>query len=298
MKFLTRSSVASPAIKERKIKSKPKKPEKNDEAFIRSEDDPDHFRIDETLLMRQRLKGVSKLVGDGELQKFIKMHMTVDQIQKRMKKRALIVAVILIGSFGFAFASSSHTGSIMLFGILLASFTWYYDISATKKYFQNYNVNRLIAWATFVRMASAYLPELKTGSNMYVVLQKVVPRLEKREDRENLQRLLIEMRADPQDSRPFLRFAHEYSVSKSAEMIMLVIQSMYLGDVNDHNIQALANEATVELTRQTSVVIEHKLKRFEQLGTKVVVCFIIPTISYVMMLMVNQIMTLLSTIKF
>lgn len=300
MKFLTRTRVSSPAATatRRPARSKPKKKKQteDDKIFIKAQGDSTHYQINEVLMTRQRLKGVGKLVGDGELKKFIKMHMTVAQIQKRMKKRVTVVALILAGSLGIGFVFKSHFGGILLVGILLSVLAWIADISGTKKYFQNYNVNRLIAWATFVRMASAYLPELKTGSNMYVILQKVVPRLEKKEDQENLQRLLIEMRDDPEDSRPFLKFAHEYSVSKSAEMVMLVIQSMYLGDVNDHNIQALANEATVELSKQTSIVIEHKLKRFEQLGTKIVLCFLIPTFSYIILLVGDAFISLFQQI--
>lgn len=132
-------------------------------------------------------------------------------------------------------------------------------------------------------MASAYLPEAKTGANLFSILKKIVPRMDLPEDRDNLNSLIIDMRPDPNDPKPFLDFSHAYSVSQSAEMVMLVIQQMYLGDVNDQNIRTLATDATKELTDQIDTVIDQKLKRFNAINLKIIGVILLPMIAFVLM---------------
>ena len=283
----------------KKTKSKPakKKTTPDDKFFVKQNDDT-HYQLDEVLYTRSKLSGFSRLVGDDELRKFIRMRMTIPQIKKRMNKRLMVMLLMIIMSVIAGLIFKKYFLVCIAVGILMAIVTWVMDVSATNTYEQHYDIDRNIAWTTFVQMAAAYLPALKSGANMYSVLKKLVPRMKQQDDKENLERLLIDMRIDPPDPRPFLHFAHLYSTAKSAETIMLVIQSMYLGDVNDHNIQTLALNATTELSAQVDVVIEHKLSKFKQTGTKIVAAFMIPSMSYVLLLAFTAIQGLLKSVHF
>lgn len=246
------------------------------------ENDNGHFQLDESLRMRSQLKGIAKLIGDGELSKMIKLHMTADQINKRMNRRLLMVVIFFVIPFLLPIFIKINMVVIVISAFLLAGIMWFADMLSINRYFTNYQIKRAIAWSRFLRMAASFLPELKTGVNMFSILKKIVPRMTTDEDRDNLNRLIVKMSRDPEDSQPFLNFAHSYSASQRSEMIMLVIQDMYLGDISSENIQLLADDATKELTAQIAVITEHKLNKFKSASFQFAIVGMIPVIGYVL----------------
>lgn len=275
---------------------KNRKQKENTSALTKIDDK--HFQVDETVLIRSHLKGCGRLIGDDELTKLVGMHKDAAYVNKRMRKRVLMALLFLFIPIGCAliFPKVISFPVAMLLGILLAGFLWFSDMNATKKYSTNNNVQRSISWARFVRMAAAYLTELKRGNNLYNIFEKMVPRLATKEDRDNLQLLMVRMGRDPEDPQPFLDFAHAYPNQQSTEMVMLVIHDMYLGNVSDENIQSLANEATKDLTSQIDVIIEHKLSRFKSTGTKILAISMLPMVAYMGSYVVTTIMKMLGGI--
>lgn len=257
-----------------------------------------HYKLNEVLYTRERLHGPAKLVSDNELQQLIDMRQSVDNIDKLFKHRFMICVLMVLFAFILGLLDQSHVLGFVAVGIVIAGLSWFSAMRSTNSKYQSYLIDRQISWASFLRMAAAYLPEVTDGANMYSVLNKITPRMDNEEDRANLERLTVRMSADPTDSEPFLDFAHKYSASKEAETVMLVIQSMYNGNVDARNIETLANNATKELQEQINVVIDHKLSKFKQTGTKVVVAFMIPTFAYVSFFAGNMIMSLFKSIKF
>lgn len=277
------------------FKHKPKN-KKQDAELTKS--NSGHYKLNEVLYTRERLHGPAKLVSDGELQQLIDMHTSVADIDKLFKRRFITCLLLVLLAFIAGLFYRKHLLSITLAGVGLAGLAWFTAIRSTNSKYQTYLINRTISWASFLRMASAYLPEVTDGANMYSVLNKITPRMENEEDRANLERLTVRMSADPTDSEPFLDFAHKYSASKEAETVMLVIQSMYNGNVDARNIEALAENATKELQEQINVVIDHKLSKFKQIGTQIVIAFMIPTFAYVSLYAGNMLMALFKSLKF
>lgn len=259
-----------------------KKRDKKEQTSALTKVNDKHFQVDETVLIRSKLKGCGRLIGDSELTSLVAMHKDAAYINKRLKKRVQMAILFLFIPIGCSvvFPKVISFPFAILLGVLLAGFVWYSDMKTTNKYSSNYNVERSISWASFVRMAAAYLTELKRGNNLYNIFEKMVPRLATKEDRDNLQLLMVRMGRDPEDPQPFLDFAHAYPNPQSTEMVMLVIHDMYLGNVSDENIQSLANEATKDLTSQIDVIIEHKLSRFKSTGTKILTISMLPMLAY------------------
>ena len=221
-----------------------------------------------TLVVRQNLHGIAKWIGDGELEKLVQMNTRIQAIQKRMQNRLLYlilgaVAGVVIGMF-FNKLLIGLLGGIALGGLL-----WFMDMQKTSTFYRNYQLQRQIAFAQFTRLAAAYLPELANGSNLYSIFDKLLPRMESDDDRAALQKLMIDMTRDPQNPTPFLEFARAFSVSDRAELIMLSIQQMYLGDVDDRNIRTLADDANQDMMRQVDSIITFKIKHFNNIATKI-----------------------------
>lgn len=241
------------------------------------------------LLIRQQLTGPAKLIGDQELSMLVKMDTSVAYIQKRMKNRMMVSIICAVLGLVVGLVLKSNFGPLFGMGLALSGMTWYIDQKKTTDFYRQFQLKRQIAFSQFTRLAAAYLPELKEGTNLYSVFERIVPRMNDERDATALQKLMINMQADPEDSGPFLEFAHEFSVSDRAELIMLTIQQMYLGDVEDENIRSLADGANEDMLKQTDTIITYKLKRFNNLTARIGICAMIPIIGYFVLLVASTV---------
>ena len=226
-------------------------------------------------LVRAQLTGPAKLIGDKELDLMIKMDTPLQNIQTIMRNRTIVAGALL---FFFLFLSifiAKYRLFLILFGVLIAGVSWFMNIKNTNNYYARFRLARQVAFSQFTRLASAYLPELKSGVNLYSLFSKILPRMNNEKDKVALERLMIDMQIDPNDSTPFLDFAHSFSTSDRAELIMLSIQQMYLGDVDDDNIRSLAEDANEDMIAQIDEVIKYKTKKFNNLTTKISMCVMI-----------------------
>lgn len=232
------------------------------------------------ILIREQLTGPAKLIGDNELDMLIKMDTSVNYIQKRMQSRLVVAIVCVCVGLVAGLVVPKSFGILFGLGLALAGLTWYMDQRKTIDFFRKFQLKRQIAFSQFTRLAAAYLPELKEGTNLYSIFAKIVPRMGDQRDTAALQKLMIDMQNDPDDSGPFLEFAHEFSVSNRAELVMLTIQQMYRGDVEDESIRSLANDANEDMIKQCDTIIAYKLKHFDNLTARVGICAMIPIIGY------------------
>lgn len=249
-----------------------------------------------TLIIRQQLTGPTKLIGDKELFKLVKMDTSMDAINKRMQTRVLTAgiaffAMLIVGLI------TKKLGMMVVAGVMLAGMTWFYDIQNTNKYYMRFQMERQMAFSQFVRLAASYLPEMSDGANLFSIFKKILPRLEHKRDRAALERLMIRMQKDPNDSKPFNDFAHDFSVSDRAILIMQVIQRMYLGDTNDSNIQALAKDADDEIISQIDQIIEIKLHKFDNTTTKIMIGIMIPLLGFFGLFLLKQVSSVFSAIN-
>lgn len=232
------------------------------------------------ILVREQLTGPAKLIGDNELDMLVKMDTSVNYIQKRMQSRLVVAIVCVCVGIVAGIVVSKSFGILLGLGFAMAGLTWYMDQRKTVDFFRKFQLKRQIAFSQFTRLAAAYLPELKEGTNLYSIFAKIVPRMGDQRDTAALQKLMIDMQNDPDDSGPFLEFAHEFSVSNRAELVMLTIQQMYRGDVEDESIRSLANDANEDMIKQCDTIIAYKLKHFDNLTARIGICAMIPIIGY------------------
>lgn len=232
------------------------------------------------ILVREQLTGPAKLIGDNELDMLVKMDTSVNYIQKRMQSRLVVAIVCVCVGIVAGIVVSKSFGILLGLGFVMAGLTWYMDQRKTVDFFRKFQLKRQIAFSQFTRLAAAYLPELKEGTNLYSIFAKIVPRMGDQRDTAALQKLMIDMQNDPDDSGPFLEFAHEFSVSNRAELVMLTIQQMYRGDVEDESIRSLANDANEDMIKQCDTIIAYKLKHFDNLTARIGICAMIPIIGY------------------
>ena len=246
------------------------------------------LKLNRTLLIREKLHGVAKFIGDNELDMLVKMDTSVGSIQRRMKSRVLMSgAVVVIAAIVALILHNKFSAAIVGAAFLLGAGLWIMDSRKTTKYYREYRLERQIAFAQFTRLAAAYLPELAKGANLYSLFKKILPRMDNKRDHASLETLMINMQVDPEDPGPFMAFAHEFSASDSAEMIMGTIQQMYQGHVDDHNIRALADLANQDMLRQIDDVITYKITKFNNLTTRVAMCSMIVIFGFFGLLMVN-----------
>lgn len=232
------------------------------------------------ILVREQLTGPAKLIGDNELDMLVKMDTSVNYIQKRMQSRLVVAIVCVCVGIVAGIVVSKSFGILLGLGFAMAGLTWYMDQRKTVDFFRKFQLKRQIAFSQFTRLAAAYLPELKEGTNLYSIFAKIVPRMGDQRDTAALQKLMIDMQNDPDDSGPFLEFAHEFSVSNRAELVMLTIQQMYRGDVEDESIRSLANDANEDMIKQCDTIIAYKLKHFDNLTARIGISAMIPIIGY------------------
>lgn len=287
IKVKTGASISKmkPVKKTKKHKSSRKK--KKSEKVQKFTTTNGQIELNQTVLIRQRLTGPAKLIDDNELDMLVKMETSLQSIQKRMLNRTIVAGAVVTISLVIGLILRKYFLAIVGLGILFAALTWYLDMRKTTDYYRNYRLERQIAFSQFTRLAAAYLPELSSGANLYSVFKKILPRMDNDRDHASLETLMIDMQIDPNDPGPFMKFAHEFSASDSAEMIMGTIQQMYQGNVDDRNIRALADLANEDMLRQIDDVIKHKINKFNNLTTRVAMCSMVVIFGFFGLLMVD-----------
>ena len=238
--------------------------------------------------MRSQLVFPYSLIGENELNLLVQMDTRLADIQKRMLMRLLLLSTTtVVGLVLGLLLFRKYVVYVTLFGVLLGILGWFANINTTSRYYQRFRLRRQIAFSQFVRLAAAYLPELEKGVNLFSIFQKISNRLTYKSDRAALIRLMATMQLDPSDEKPFLDFAHAFSVADRAELIMLTIHSMYVGNVDPRNIQDLANDSNEDMLKQIDSIVQLKLSRFSSIPTKLGLALIVVMIPYFGSIMVN-----------
>ena len=260
-------------------------------------DSPQQLAYDQLALnvVRDQLTFPYSLIGDNELNLLVQMDTRLSVIKKRMLLRILLLTLTtFIGLFMGLLLFRKYVIYLTLVGILAGAIFWFVDISVTSQYYRRFRLQRQIAFSQFVRLAAAYLPELEKGVNLFSIFQKISTRLTYKSDRAALLRLMVNMQLDPNNEQPFLDFAHAFSVADRAELIMLTIHSMYIGNVDPTNIQDLANDSNEDMLKQIDSIIVLKIAKFSSIPTKLGLLLIVVMIPYFGSIMVN---TFISSFK-
>lgn len=236
--------------------------------------------IDEKRVQRikSQLPKYCNLYGEKELFRMVQMDTSPEIIAKFMKMRIILLFAPIIPGLIVAFymyTSGNYIKSIpqaiitgILGGLGIGAALWGMDIRSKAAQYEVWLIKRQIAFSQFVRMVAAYAPGLANGTNLFSMMRKIGPRMADKRDKASINRLMITMQDNPKDSEPWRQFAHEFSTSPRAELTMLTIQRMYLGNVDDEAIQSLAKDSNNDLIRQIDKIIDFKKRKFEQVPTR------------------------------
>lgn len=251
--------------------------------------------LNEIETIRLQLKGIGKFISDDDISKMIKMQYSVKDMQQWANMRLLLSFVVFILGVIVSFFIH-HVRGGMAVTMILTIGSWFLSSNLINSSYEKYQIERNVAFAEITRLYSAYAPELQYGSNLIALLNRIVPRIENEADRSAMQKLILDIQKDPADSKPFLDFAHIFSTSDRAELIMLSMQQMYLGDVDDTSVRALADDANTDLLKQIDKVIEKKSDKFIFNNTAVVTLAMIVMFAYLLLVVIGQFSSIFSTL--
>lgn len=251
--------------------------------------------LNEIETIRLQLKGIGKFISDDDISKMIKMQYSVKDMQQWANMRLLLSFVVFILGVIVSFFIH-HVRGGMAVTMILTIGSWFLSSNLINSSYEKYQIERNVAFAEITRLYSAYAPELQYGSNLIALLNRIVPRIENEADRSAMQKLILDIQKDPTDSKPFLDFAHIFSTSDRAELIMLSMQQMYFGDVDDTSVRALADDANTDLLKQIDKVIEKKSDKFIFNNTAVVTLAMIVMFAYLLLVVIGQFSSIFSTL--
>lgn len=273
---------------------------------ISADDFNNHSGISEEELrvrrVKKRLPGYCKLYGDGELAKMVQMNTSDKSIAQFMKMRILllIVSAVIGVVLGFVLMKTQaktgsgiagiarSVGGGIAGGLLLGAGLWAMDVKNKSMQYNAWLIQRQIAFSQFVRMVAAYAPGLANGTNLFSLMKKIAPRMSDKRDRASIHRLMLAMQDNPADPGPWREFAHDFSTSSRAELTMLTIQRMYLGNIDDTAIRSLAEDSNNDLTRQIDKIIEMKTNRYQQIATKLSITVMIVIVGVLGLMLFDQ----------
>lgn len=249
--------------------------------------------------VKKRLPGYCRLYGDGELAKMVQMNTSDKSIAQFMKMRILLFAVsgvigIVLGFILMKTQLQTPSGILRAIGggiaggLLLGAALWAMDVKNKAMQYNAWLIQRQIAFSQFVRMVAAYAPGLANGTNLFSLMKKIAPRMNDKRDRASIHRLMLAMQDDPADPGSWREFAHDFSTSSRAELTMLTIQRMYLGNIDDVAIRSLAEDSNNDLTRQIDKIIEMKTNRYQQIATKLSITVMIIIIGVLGLMLFDQ----------
>ena len=230
--------------------------------------------------VRKQLKFPANLIGDKELDLMLKMDTKIQTIRKIITRRFVISLLILLLGLMGGLIMRKYFAYIVIGSLVLSGLIWYLDVKNTNNYYAQYSITRQIAFTTFTRIAGALLPDLSDGSNLLSVFDKVSKYMDNQNDKVALEKLMIRMTTDKTNPEPFLEFAHKFSTTDRAELTMIYMHQMYLGNTDTSGLQSLINDTNEDYREQTKRIIEMKMRRFTMTTTKIAVSAIIVLFGY------------------
>ena len=251
--------------------------------------------LNEIETIRLQLKGIGKFISDDDISKMIKMQYSVKDMQQWANMRLLLSFVVFILGVIVSFFIH-HVRGGMAVTMILTIGSWFLSSNLINSSYEKYQIERNVAFAEITRLYSAYAPELQYGSNLIALLNRIVPRIENEADRSAMQKLILDIQKDPADSKGFVEVAHIFSASDGGELIMLSMQQMYLGDVDDTSVRALADDANTDLLKQIDKVIEKKSDKFIFNNTAVVTLAMTVMFAYLLLVVIGQFSSIFSTL--
>lgn len=208
------------------------------------------------------------------------------QINNQQKARVVLTLLVFIL---FAAIASFSSAFFYIFGVLFTIYFWRSRYEIVLKKYQKWRFMRHLGFVQFARKIVSYLLQDDGKVSLYTVLQELVKRTEREEDKKLIYQLMSEMRHSPNSIDPFITFAHNSSGTDMAELFMTTIYDFHQSTYEIEVIHELSKTSSEELMRAIDEIIEQKERRFNSFPRKVVMSTFIVFIGYAIAYMYSMI---------
>lgn len=192
-----------------------------------------------------------------------------DQIQRKRILQTIAIAIAFL-LFGLIFSRWFYIGAIILPFVV-----YKIKYKKIKSQYTTWKFQRHLQFSKFTRLLIPYLKQSK-GQSLYSIFNRILQRMDNKEDKKLLYTLMTEMSTRPNDIQPFIDYANKTSGTDMAVLFMSTIFDFKQSTFDISVIDELGKIASEELMNGIDEIIEYKLKRFVFFPTKLVMsCFII-----------------------
>lgn len=187
-------------------------------------------------------------------------------VQLAMNKLPVTLGVAAMGIFLYVYADKGVSNAYML-----------------------YRFKRNLAFAKFTRLVVPYLRADGGGteSKVYTTLSSVVRRLDDPQDQQLLSQLLSEISDDPEDKKPYQRYAERMGGDDFALTFMETLYDIRQGATNLDIIENLARDSSKRVQKLTGDIVKLKERKLYNFLTMVIMSLIIPILGIVVSIIID-----------
>ncbi|RBP59283.1 hypothetical protein DES36_1198 [Alkalibaculum bacchi] len=221
-----------------------------------------------------------KEMGDSEKR--------IDQFQRQRITQSISIGIIFL-LFGLILSRWFYLGSIFL--PLIVYKMKYRNISSK---YATWKFQRHLQFSKFTRLLIPYLKQTRGQTSLYSIFNKILQRMENKQDKDLLYTLMTEMSNKPNDIEPFIDYANKSSGTDMSVLFMSTIFDFQQSSFDISVINELGKIASEELINGIDEIINFKLKRFVFFPTKIVMSSFVIVAGFAVAILVAN----LSTIQF
>lgn len=248
-----------------------------------------------------KLQGPARWCSENELRghyEFGYSSLKVNQYVKRRLQKIIVLGIIAIFAAFFFLpmaVSSMKSNSLergllsIVIGAVFGFVFWMLETRKALNAYRNVLYQRQLVFIKFERLLIPYLAEMKNGTSLFSMLNRVSKRIDDPTDRALIQRLMASMAEGDSSAEPFVDFARRFGGSDSARLFMLSLYQMYNGNYSDAVVKDLGEQSNRQMMQQVDAITTRKLKRFNFLTTELTMAVVIVIFTYLACVIVNQI---------
>lgn len=210
----------------------------------------------------------------------------IDQFQRKRLFQSIFVGIVFF-LFGLTLSRWFYLGVIFL--PIVVYKMKYKNINSK---YTTWKFQRHLQFSKFTRLLIPYLKQTKGSTSLYTIFNKILQRLENKEDRDLLYTLMTEMTNKPEDIQPFIDYANRTSGTDMSVLFMSTIFDFQQSSSDTSVIDELGKIASEELIHGIDEIINFKLKRFVFFPTKIVMSSFIIVIGFAISVLVANLSTM------
>ncbi|WP_121606002.1 hypothetical protein [Virgibacillus sp. Bac332] len=231
----------------------------------------------EQKIMKSNKKSFWHLIAENDLYEMVEKSGYGEEefvlFQKRRLRGSLlsvlaaIVPTVLINEWMAA--------SAILFFVV----TWRRYYTKEREEYQEMLYHKQVSWYVFQRLIVTYLQS--ENDSIYIILKKVLNRMEEGEFKTNLQRFIIDITDDPESVLPFITFAKNAAGGTDSSLTFMTALYNFKNYSSDRSVvNELSDVARREMMRGIHDIRIEKEKGFYLFPTKIHMVNVIPMFGF------------------